>query len=76
MLRLSNGGKLIVGYDLDDEYSQISYCMADGDVETLSSVAGTENYNIPTVLCKREGVNQWFCGREACVMRRKIRGYW
>lgn len=65
MLRLSNGGKLIVGYDLDDEYSQISYCMADGDVETLSSVAGTENYNIPTVLCKREGVNQWFCGREA-----------
>lgn len=65
MLRLSNGTKLIVGYDLDDEYSQISYCIADGDVETLSPVAGTENYNIPTALCKREGVNQWFYGREA-----------
>lgn len=65
MLRLSNGGKLIVGYDLDDEYSQISYRVADGDVETLSLVAGTENFNIPTVLCKREGVNQWFYGREA-----------
>lgn len=65
MLRLSNGAKLIVGYDLDDEYSQISYRIADGEVETLSLVAGTENFNIPTVLCKREGVNQWFYGREA-----------
>lgn len=65
MLGLLNNEKLIVGYDLGEDYSQISYCVMNGDVETLSSVAGAENYNIPTVLCKREGVNQWFYGKEA-----------
>lgn len=65
MGRLLNNEKLIVGYDLGNDYSQISYCISDGDVETLSSVAGAENFNIPTVLCKREQVNQWFYGREA-----------
>lgn len=65
MLKLSNNEKLIVGFDLGDDYSQISYCIADGEVETLSMVAGEETYNIPTALCKRNGVNQWFYGREA-----------
>ncbi len=65
MLKLGNGEKLYVGYDLGDDYSQISFCTRTGEVETLSLVAGTENFNIPTVLCKREGVNQWFYGREA-----------
>lgn len=74
MLRLSNDNKLIVGYDLDDEYSQISYRIADGDVETLSLVAGTEDFNIPTVLCKREGVNQWFYGREALTFAKDNQG--
>lgn len=61
-----SGGKVIVGYDLGNEFSQISYCLSDSqEAETLSQVAGTEYYNIPTVLCKREGVNQWFYGREA-----------
>lgn len=61
-----NSGKVIVGYDLGNDFSQISYSLSDsGEVETLSQVAGTEHYNIPTVLCKRCGVNQWFYGREA-----------
>ena len=58
--------KLIVGYDLGNDFSQISYAVsADGEVETLSQVAGEQVYNIPTVLCKRRGVNQWFYGKEA-----------
>jgi len=58
--------KLIVGYDLGNQFSQISFALSEsGDVETLSMVAGSQNYNIPTVLCKRYGVNQWFFGREA-----------
>lgn len=58
--------KLIVGYDLGNNFSQISYAVsAGGEVETLSLVAGEEVYNIPTVLCKRRGVNQWFYGKEA-----------
>jgi len=61
-----NSGKVIVGYDLGNNFSQISYSLSDSDeAETLSQVAGTEHYNIPTVLCKRSGVNQWFYGREA-----------
>lgn len=63
---LLNSGKVIVGYDLGNEFSQISYSLSDsGETETLSQVAGTEHYNIPTVLCKRSGVNQWFYGKEA-----------
>ncbi len=63
---LLSGNKLIVGYELGNEYCQISYAFsADGAVETLSQVAGEEIYNIPTVLCKRFGVNQWYYGREA-----------
>ena len=58
--------KIMVGYDLGNHYSQISYCTYDGkEPETLSVVAGEESYNIPTVLCKRKGVNQWFFGKEA-----------
>ena len=58
--------KLIVGYDLGNRFSQISFALSEtGDVETLSMVAGSQNYNIPTVLCKRYGANQWFFGREA-----------
>ena len=57
-------GKLMVGFDLGEDFSQISYTMGD-DVETLSTVAGQEQYNIPTVLCKRVGANQWFYGKDA-----------
>ena len=61
-----HGDKLIVGYDLGNRTSQISYAVSEnGEVETLSMVAGSQNYSIPTVLCKRYGVNQWFFGREA-----------
>lgn len=63
----SAGDKLLIGYDLGERFSQISYCYMsqDSEVETLSSVAGKECYNIPTVLCKRRGTGQWFFGREA-----------
>ncbi len=65
MLNFFNNEKLIVGYDLGEDYSQISYCLTGSDVETLSLVTGAENFNIPTILCKREGANQWFYGKEA-----------
>ena len=64
-----SGEKLIVGYDLGDEYSQISYAYSEkGEAETLSQVAGEQIYNIPTVLCKKQNTNQWFFGREALGM--------
>lgn len=58
--------KLAVGYDLGDLVSQISYSFLDeAEPETLSTVAGGENYNIPTMLAKRLNVNQWFYGKDA-----------
>ncbi|MCH4192274.1 MAG: DUF5716 family protein [Butyrivibrio sp.] len=56
----------VLGYDLGDEVSQISYLASDADMpETLSVLAGAELYNIPTTLCRRRDVNQWFFGKEA-----------
>lgn len=61
-----SGEKLIVGYDLGSEYSQISFALSeDGETDTFSQVAGAEIYNIPTALCKKYGTNQWLYGREA-----------
>lgn len=66
---------MIVGYDLGNEYSQISVSVSgSGEVTTLSLVAGAENYNIPTVLCKRNGVNQWFYGKEAIRYAKEEQG--
>lgn len=63
---LKNSSKLAVGYDLGDSVSQISYSFLEkAEPETLSTVAGGENYNIPTKLAKRLNVNQWFYGKDA-----------
>ncbi len=66
MILKSGNSKIILGYDLGHSHSQISYYTADtSKVETAASVAGTQIYNIPTVLCKKYGVNQWLYGKEA-----------
>lgn len=59
-------GSVLVGYDLGEQYSQISYLVyGQEDVDTVATVVGTKQYNIPTMLCKRTGVNQWFYGKDA-----------
>lgn len=59
-------GSVLAGYDLGEGYSQISYCIyGQEDVDTVATVVGTKQYNIPTMLCKRKGVNQWFYGKDA-----------
>lgn len=58
--------KLIVGYDLGERVSQISFWHTkEKEPETASTVAGEEQYNFPTVLCRRTETNQWVYGREA-----------
>ena len=58
--------RIIIGYDLGDENSQISFCRMDGgEPETASVVTGEEQYDFPTVLGKRKEVNQWVYGKEA-----------
>ncbi len=57
--------KIYVGFNVGDSCCQISYRSGNDEIETVSLITGAEEYNIPTVLCKREGVNQWFYGKEA-----------
>ncbi len=58
--------KVVVGYDLGNFTSQISYSYVSEDNPiTLSCVPDKQVYNIPTQLGKRLGVNQWFHGEEA-----------
>ena len=66
---LLSSGKLILGYLLDDKNSQISIAVSDKvDPVTLSTSANAQNYNIPTVLCKRSGTDQWAFGQDAIKM--------
>ena len=67
MLMNTRDDKLIIGYDLANICSQISYSYIneEGKVETVASVAGEENFDIPTVLCKKCGLNQWLFGKDA-----------
>lgn len=72
-----NNGRIVIGYDLSDDHAQISYyflrkasqkeegASLQGDVETLAVVTGTEQYNIPAVLCRKKEVKQWLFGKEA-----------
>lgn len=57
--------KVVIGYDLTDEYAQISYYFLEQDQpDTLRAYQG-EKYNIPVCLCKKYGVNQWYYGYQA-----------
>lgn len=59
-------GSILAGYDLGNDFSQISYCVyGEDEVESVATVIGTKQYHIPTVLCKRKGVNQWLYGKDA-----------
>lgn len=58
--------RYVIGYDLNDKMSQISYFELNSDVpETIAADNGDERLGIPTVLSKRPGVNQWFYGQNA-----------
>ena len=46
--------KVVIGFDLGNDTSQISLCRLDQSMpDTISLVAGAEEYHIPTVLCRK-----------------------
>lgn len=58
--------ELIVGYDLCNDYSQISYYdFTNGEPKTISTTAGKENFLIPMILLKKKGAEKWYLGEEA-----------
>ena len=72
--RKKNLGKYIVGYELGKQHVQMSYLkIGEKEPQTLSMVAGQEQYNIPFVLYKQEDTNLWYIGKDA-VARQKEQG--
>lgn len=55
-----------IGIDLNDKYAMISYFQMNmSEPETVSTVAGSENFRIPLVLAKRKELGQWYYGDDA-----------
>ena len=55
-----------LGIDLDNDNAVISYFQLNmREPETVSTVAGSEVYQIPLMLAKKHGIGQWFVGEEA-----------
>ena len=55
-----------LGIDLDDAYAIVSYYETDKpEPETVSTVAGSEVFQIPVLLTKKRGIGQWFIGEDA-----------
>lgn len=66
---------VMVGFDLGRYAVQISFFRAGmNGPEVAEQITGSEVFNIPMVLCKRAGVNQWFYGREAIRHHQKEGG--
>lgn len=73
--RKKNSGKYIIGYELGQEYVQMSYLkVGEKEPQTLSLVTGQEEFNIPFVLCKREDTNLWYIGKEALINKEEHGG--
>jgi hypothetical protein len=54
------------GLDISNRNTLISYYQLHmEEPETISTVMGSEAYQIPTLLAKRKGMGQWFFGNEA-----------
>lgn len=55
-----------LGIDLDDDNAVISFFQMNmKEPETVSTVAGSEVFQIPMLLTKKKGIGQWFIGEEA-----------
>lgn len=72
--RKKNMGKYIIGYELGKQHVQMSYLkIGEKEPQTLSMIAGQEQYNIPFALYKQEDNNLWYIGKEA-LTRQKEQG--
>lgn len=60
--------EIYFGIDISNRYTVISsYRTGMAEPVTLSTVVGSENYLIPTLLSKKKGIGQWFFGDDAKV---------
>ena len=58
-----------LGIDLCDTYAMVSFYQLNmEEPDTVSTIAGSENYRIPLVLARRKNVGMWYYGDEARKM--------
>lgn len=55
-----------IGIDLNDSYAMVSYYQVHmEEPETVSMIAGSENYRIPALLARKKAMGMWYYGEEA-----------
>ncbi len=60
---------IYIGIDINDRYAMISYYQLNmAEPETVSTIAGSGYYQIPTLLAKRKSLGQWYYGDDARKM--------
>lgn len=58
-----------LGIDINDRYAMVSYYQKNmSEPENVSTIAGSEVFQIPTILGKKKGVGQWYYGDDAGTM--------
>ena len=68
-------GSWIIGYELTDSYAQISYYDAGTkEAETADPSMGLQKYQIPAVLMKIPGTEEYLFGQEAVRAVKEGRG--
>lgn len=66
---------IFIGFDINNDVSQISYYNKKEKMPlTITTVAGTTKYQIPTVLCKRYNTDKWYYGAEAVYFAKRKEG--
>ena len=61
-----NGNSYYIGIDLNDSYAMVSFFQQNmKEPETVSTVAGSEEFQIPLVLARRKSIGKWDYGDEA-----------
>jgi hypothetical protein len=55
-----------LGIDLNDSYAMVSYYQSNmAEPETVSTIAGSEQYHIPVLLARKQSTGVWYYGDEA-----------
>ena len=73
--RKKNLGKYIIGYEIGKQHVQMSYLkIGEKEPQTLSMIAGQEQYNIPFAMYKQEDVNLWYIGKDALAKQEEQGG--
>lgn len=64
--KLNMAAGAVIGYDLGSCTAQISYCLPASDKpETVSQIAGEEDFLIPALLARKTDRDLWLYGKEA-----------